>query len=241
MTNYPNVTQESYDTGNPRDPKNPNLWPEEDELPGFRVFLERFFQHCHIIHMHLLQALEGALGLSENRLVSLCNDNHTELRLTHYPPIEIAKLATGTMSRISEHTDFGTFTLLFQDITGGLEVEDQNQDGNFIPIETGIGREMVVNVGDTLQRWTNDILRSTNHRVTIPISLKDKEEGLVIPARHSVAFFGKANRSSSLRCLSEFAAIKTPTFDEDVTAHEYNQRMVEKTYPLASSAQQIAV
>ncbi|MCJ1226782.1 hypothetical protein MMC12_003436 [Toensbergia leucococca] len=226
--------KETFDQGPRNDPLFPNIWPAESDIPGFRPFMETLFEAFHSIHMNILHSLELSLQLPPSRLSSLCSNNHTELRLTHYPPIDVSRLKDGKTSRISEHTDFGSVTLLLQDSTGGLEVEDQSLDGSFIPIESKDKTEMVVNIGDTLQRWTNDTLRSANHRVTIPVGMKERSQG-TIPPRLSVAFFGKANRDASLRCLPEFAHLRTPLFDEDVTALDYNQRMVEKTYPLEST------
>ncbi|OJD33864.1 clavaminate synthase-like protein [Diplodia corticola] len=235
VTNPPQVNdlKETFDQGNAKDDMFDNIWPDEQDIPGFRTFMEAFFEQCHLMHMQLLAATETGLALRTGRLVSLCNRNETELRLTRYPRVDIDRLRDGKTTRIAEHTDFGTFTLLFQDSTGGLEVEDQRRLGTFLPVtaEKEGKMEMIVNVGDTVQRWTNDELCSVNHRVTLPTALKDVKCGSsVVPARTSVAFFGKANRHASLRCFPEFSQHKAARFDEDVTAHEYNQRMVEKTY-----------
>ena len=192
--------------------------------------METFFNACHDTHLQILRGLEIAMKLPDHRLRSLCSNAQAELRLTHYPPIDVSKLKEGKTTRISEHTDFGTITMLFQDSTGGLEVEDENADGQFIPIESKSQTVMIANIGDTLTWWTNRKLRSANHRVTIPVGMKDLQAGEV-PARLSVAYFGKANRDASLRCFPEFRpAGKVPVFDEEVTALQYNQRMVERTY-----------
>ena len=189
-----------------------------------------FFNACHDTHLQILRGLEAALKLPDHRMTSLCSKAQAELRLTHYPPIDVAKLKDSRNTRISEHTDFGTITMLFQDSTGGLEVEDGKANGHFIPVESKFKTDMIVNVGDTLTWWTNEKLRSANPRVTIPVGMKDLQTG-EIPARLSIAYFGKANREVSLRCFPEFRPIgRAPVFDEEVTALEYNQRMVEKTY-----------
>lgn len=73
--------------------------------------------------MALLESLELGLKLPESLLGSLCCRNETELRLTHYPAVELSTLRNGSRTRVSEHTDFGTLTMLFQDSIGGLEVK----------------------------------------------------------------------------------------------------------------------
>lgn len=226
--------QESFDQGSRTDPMFENIWPDTDDLPGFQSFMEEFYDLYHNVHLVLLGALERGLGLPESRLQSLCSQNQTELRLTHYPAVDVKDLKDGSRTRIARHTDFGSLTLLFQDSTGGLEVEDQTREGIFLPIESSCKSEMIVNVGDTLQNWTNQILRSANHQVTIPKSLKEKDQGVIEP-RYSVAFFGKANRDVSLRCLEEFRSLRPPVNDEDLTTWEYNSRMVERTYPLSAA------
>lgn len=222
--------QESFDIGPPVDDLFLNIWPNEDDIPGFRGFMEKFFNACHDTHLQILRGLEMALELPERRFRSLCSNAQAEFRLTHYPPVDVSKLKDGKTTRISEHTDFGTITMLFQDSTGGLEFEDENANGRFIPIESRSKTVMIASVGDTLTWWTNKRLHSANHRVTIPIGMKGLQAG-EISARLSIAYFGKANRDASLRCFPEFRPVgQAPVFDEEVTALEYNQRMTERTY-----------
>ena len=76
-------------------------------------------------------ALAIALGVSQDHLRSLHNRAENEFRLLHYPAIPALDLADGSATRIAEHTDFGTITMLFQDSVGGLQVEDQTQLGTF--------------------------------------------------------------------------------------------------------------
>ena len=191
--------------------------------------MEPLFDRFSLMHKQILQALEQGLGLPDSRIQSLCTRDEAELRLTHYPPIEVSRLKEGKTTRIAEHTDFGTVTLLFQDSTGGLEVEDQQEEGRFLPVESARTTDMIVNIGDTLQRWTNDKLRSVNHRVTIPAEMKDLETGW-IPARYSIAYFGKPNRDVSMRHFAEFSGDGCSRNAEDITAWEYNFKMVHKTY-----------
>lgn len=79
---------------------------------------------------------------------------------------------------IGAHTDFGALTLLLQDDIGGLEVLDK-LTGIWHPV-TPVEGAYVVNIGDLMQRWTNDRYRSTMHRVWSPVSTKP---------RYSCAFF----------------------------------------------------
>lgn len=99
------------------DPLYDNKWLAEDQFPGFRPSMEHFYQECGSLHMALLEAIEeGFRGRGASvQLKELCEDNVSELRLNYYPPIHVEELRNEKVNRISEHTDFGTVTLLFQD------------------------------------------------------------------------------------------------------------------------------
>ncbi|KAL1602889.1 hypothetical protein SLS59_004544 [Nothophoma quercina] len=223
-------TKESWDQGANDDELNPNLWAATESLPGFRPFMEKFFNTCHETEERLLRAVAVGLGLDETHFDDKLTDRVNEFRLTHYPPVRKSdiNLKSGNQTRTSEHTDFGTITLLFQDSVGGLEVESHEEQGVFHPI-TAAAPTMVINIGDSLQRWTNDRLRSTVHRVTIPINADAKEDEIVIPSRYSVVFFGKPNRDVSLYPFPEFLKDKESKY-EDITAGEYNQRRLIRVY-----------
>ncbi|KAB7500193.1 hypothetical protein Anas_14021 [Armadillidium nasatum] len=99
--------------------------------------------------------------------------------LLHYPPIpfEIPE----NCIRCAEHTDYGTFTILFQDNMGGLEVKNRNNE--WVQAHPVPGA-LLVNVGEILQKFTSGRLRATPHRVLIP-----EEERRKRCPRKSMAFF----------------------------------------------------
>nr|QNN94287.1 EmeC [Acremonium sp.] len=216
--------KESYDQGPPDDEMYPNRWPESKVIPGFRPFMESFYDKCHGVHLNLLRALGTGLGLGPARLESLCNVNTSELRLNHYPACAASQIRAGAM-RISEHTDFGTVTLLFQDSQGGLEIEDQENPGSYFPIMPEDRYEMIINIGDCLQLWTNKRLRSTSHRVVTPPAASEW-----LPSRYSVAYFAKPNREQSVAPLPEFLKNGEKAHYKDMTAWEYNQQKLTLTY-----------
>ena len=87
-------------------------------------------------------------------------------------------------------------TLLFQDMVGGLEVQDS--EGNFVPASP-VPETVVVNIGDLLQRWSNDVLKSTIHRVVLPMGA----EVAMTPRRNSIVRF-----TSRFQNLSKLADAK---------------------------------
>ncbi|KAF3400035.1 hypothetical protein F1880_008072 [Penicillium rolfsii] len=225
-----NDVKESFDAGPAYDQVHPTPWPVGPHCHEFRDFMEDFLEDCLMVHHELLHLLEEAMDLNHHELISRCSAGNGEVRITHYPPVPVAQLKTGSTYRISEHTDVGILTLLFQDSVGGLEVERQDHSGEFIPVESSSVNEMIVNCGDTLQRWTANYLRSANHRVTYPQGLKEDTD-VVIPARYSVGFFGKADMSSSMAALPRFASRlpQTARDTETRTAQEYYNYMHERT------------
>jgi isopenicillin N synthase-like dioxygenase len=208
-----------------------NIWLKEKLLPGFQTFVESFYDSCHRLHITILRALESGFrerGMDVG-LVSRCLPNVSELRLNYYPSVDIKEMRTGKINRISAHTDFGTVTLLFQDSVGGLEVEDQDNLGTYFPVEASSKTEILVNIGDSLQRLTNDFLTSVSHRVRVPIGLQEKESGIV-DERYSIAYFAKVARVQSLQPLPQFVNEVNPPKYPNVTAYELNQTKLERIY-----------
>lgn len=97
-------------------------------------------------------------------------------RAHHYPPTPPD--AAGRTRGVGAHTDFGALTLLLQDTVGGLEVLHK-RTGTWHPVPPVDGA-YVCNIGDLMQRWTNDRYKSTMHKVISPLTQTD---------RYSCAFF----------------------------------------------------
>jgi isopenicillin N synthase-like dioxygenase len=87
-------------------------------------------------------------------LLKFHTGHENELSLRHYPPVSAAMIEKQQMRRLSSHTDFDSFTLLFQDDCGGLEVEKMGEPGVYLPVEP-IEGALVMNIGDALMRWSN--------------------------------------------------------------------------------------
>ncbi|KAJ5810972.1 Clavaminate synthase-like protein [Penicillium robsamsonii] len=228
QNDYYQECRESFDQGAANDELFPNRWVDETDLLGFRQFMEGIYDQFHALHADLLRAITAGLGLPEEHLISKHQRNTSELRLLHYPSIPCSSM--GSVQRIGEHSDFGTLTLLLQDSVGGLQVEDQQQLGSFIPVESEDVYEVIVNVGDCLQRWSNKSLRSANHRVSLPEGKGVHTDEMLAP-RYSVAYFGKPDRDVLVDTLAEFVrpGIK-PEYNDGLTAFEYNQLKLVRTY-----------
>jgi isopenicillin N synthase-like dioxygenase len=138
------------------------------------------------------------------------------LRPIYYPPI-IGE-PKGTV-RAAAHGDINLITLLMGASSAGLEV--QNKQGKWIPV-TSLPEQLVVNVGDMLERLTNNKLRSTFHRVVNP-----PREDWNKP-RYSIPFFTHPISEMKLNCLPECIDELRPKVYDDITAGEFlNERLIE--------------
>ena len=202
----------------------PNKWPE-DAFPGFRPLMEEIYNNLQAVCIDIMKALEVGLKLSSGALVQRCIPASSEM-------ISLAKLRNGNIKRTWPHTDFGIITLLFQDTVGGLELEDRKHPRTFVPVtpdELDAPTELVVNISDTFQRWTNDVIRAGLHQVNVPVWMKELDEG-VCPDRYSSIFFFKADRNTSVGPLAEFVTKDRPAMYDECTALKYQQRMTKVLY-----------
>jgi isopenicillin N synthase-like dioxygenase len=132
--------------------------------------MNRFYWEGFRVGGEILQALAVGLGLDdENHLLKKHSGHNNQLRLLHYPPVPANVLEQHRATRCPAHTDWSSITLLFQDDCGGLEVEDVNNPGQFIPA-TPIKNAIVMNVGDLLQRWSNGQYNALYSCVTLLIN-----------------------------------------------------------------------
>jgi len=137
-----------------------NVWPEE--VPSFRDTFLALYDAFDRTGLKILKAIARYLGVAEDYFVDTVRDGNSVMRLLHYPPIAGEP---GSNVRAGAHEDINTITLLLGAEEAGLEL--LTSDGRWIPVSPKPG-ELVVNIGDMLQRLTNGKLRSTTHRVVNP-------------------------------------------------------------------------
>jgi isopenicillin N synthase-like dioxygenase len=154
----------------------PNVWPSEDAVPGFRAHMVALYTRFESVAARVLEVVEEALALPRGHFASMIVGGNSVLRLIHYPPLP-ADAPAGAL-RAAAHEDINLVTLLVEGTSGGLEL--QRRDGSWMPVASLAG-QIVVNVGDMLERATNGRLRSTTHRVTNPVDASS--------ARYSIPFF----------------------------------------------------
>ena len=137
-----------------------NVWPEEVE--SFRDTFTELYATFDRTGLKILKAIARYLGVDEDYFADTVRDGNSVMRLLHYPPIEGEP---GSQVRAGAHEDINTLTLLLGAEEAGLEL--LTKEGEWIPVAPRPG-ELVVNIGDMLQRLTNGRLRSTSHRVVNP-------------------------------------------------------------------------
>ena len=151
----PKDMKESFNYNNTRMPT--ELWPTEVDLKTTGLETIRIADE---LTLDILEKFDTILDTGTT-LVDAHQDPYNTTRVIHYPaytgPLEDKQM------RIGEHSDYGTITLLWQiNDVPGLEVQDLGGAWHPVPYaEDGV----VVNIGDLLQRWTNDYFVSTKHRV----------------------------------------------------------------------------
>src|SRR5690606_13594765 len=134
------------------------------------------------------------------------------LRAIHYFPIENPDALPADAVRAGAHEDINLITLLIGASADGLEV--LTKDGSWCPIKAQ-GEDIVVNVGDMLQRLTNNKLKSTTHRVVKP------PRELMKTSRYSVPFFLHPRANMSLACLTSCISGQKYRAYWDYTAGQY--------------------
>ncbi|KAI6311862.1 hypothetical protein MCOR34_005859 [Pyricularia oryzae] len=214
--------KESYDIGSQRDPLYNNIWPPPGVCDAFQPTFASFFEVCYRAQLAILEAIAIGLGLPRQSFAELHVDQTNELRLTHYPTVARDEFASST--RIAAHTDFGSITLLFQDSVGGLQAESPPGSGTFVDVASGGPHECILNVGDCLGKWTG--LESVYHRVHLPEPRTGPGgECAMVDERYSIAYFGKPDRSASLRPMTGEA--KEGAY---MTAGEFQNMRIQGTY-----------
>lgn len=199
--------------------------------------MERFYFEMERATAELLEWLEEGLGAPRGTFNNLVTheSNASELRLNHYPPVPASLLRSGQVSRIWPHFDLGVITLLFASGVGGLEVEDRKAAAGtqtFIPVEPETSAELIVNISETLQRWTDDRLPAGLHRVSVPKTLEERiqtDTNAEIPRRYSIAYLAKADRQVSVGTIPAFQTGEKPRY-QSVTAAEYHRSRLLTAY-----------
>jgi isopenicillin N synthase-like dioxygenase len=201
----------------------PNQWPERPN--GLRKVLEEYHASLTSLAARMMGIFALALKLNENYFDDKINRTGAHMRLNKYPaqktPPEPGQLRSGA------HTDYGTLTILYgEDTPGGLQV--MGNDGNWSDIHPAKG-SFIVNIGDSMARWTNDRWVSTLHRVVNPPRSEAASERL------SVAYFHAANYDTEIKCLEScIGAGEIPKYEPTFYAAYYIEKLMKSRQTTAN-------
>jgi isopenicillin N synthase-like dioxygenase len=194
-----------------------NIWPKE--IPEFQSAAIQVYDALEKTGLQMLKAIALILSLPENFFDDKVRRGNSILRPIHYYPIEDPSSVPEDAVRAAEHGDINLITLLMGASADGLQV--LRVDGKWIPI-TALPDQLVVNVGDMLERLTNGVLKSTIHRVVNP------PRHLMNTPRYSIPFFMHPRSEMSLAALPQCVTPVSPKKWDDITAGEFlDQRLRE--------------
>lgn len=179
------------------------------EIPAFTDLGRKLYRAFESAGGKLLSAIALYLELPENFFEAKIHNGNSILRAIHYPPITREPLSA---IRAEQHEDINLITLLVGASAGGLQLLNKENEWLDILPEEG---EIVINVGDMLQRLTNNYLKSTTHRVVNP----PREEWHV--PRLSIPFFLHPRSDMDLSCLPQCTGPDNPAAFAPITAGEY--------------------
>ncbi len=182
-------------------------WPSGDRLPAFEPTLKDYVARLERVTEALNHAFALSLDLPEDYFDALYGRPDMALTMNFYPPVDPAKLKA-TQWSFSPHADYSAFTVLLQDQSGGLQA--RNSAGDWIDVTPKHGT-FVVNVGNVLQRWTNDLYNSTLHRAL----------HIGNDPRISAAFFVYPDATTVVHCIETCRGPDNPPKYEDVTTANY--------------------
>ena len=175
----------------------------------FNNIFDQAFCSFELAGTYILRAIAEFLSLPVSYFDQYIHNGNSILRAIHYPPITIEPKSS---IRAEQHEDINLITLLVGASADGLEI--LSKDGEWYPVVTQ-ANQIVVNVGDMLQRLTNNTLQSTTHRVVNP------PKDLWHTSRFSIPFFLHPISDMSLNCLESCITPTQPRAYSDITAGEY--------------------
>jgi isopenicillin N synthase-like dioxygenase len=183
-----------------------------NELPEFNTTTLEVYKKLEAAGIHLLRAIAVYLNLPENYFDDKVQNGNSILRTLHYFPITDPDSLPDDAVRAGAHEDINLITLLIGASADGLEL--LTRENEWFPVKAH-GEDLVVNVGDMLQRLTNNKLKSTTHRVVNPPREEMKN------SRFSVPFFLHPKSNMDLTSLPSTIDADHPKLYADITAGEY--------------------
>ncbi|KIV91974.1 hypothetical protein PV10_06459 [Exophiala mesophila] len=192
------------------------VWEGTDHIPGFKEGCITYWQECLKLARRLVRIFALCLDLPEDYFDSVTTYPGSDGVFNYYPAMSEEEAKASRDIGLGSHTDLQCFTLLWQDMIGGLQV--LNNGGQWIkasPIEG----TFVVNIGDYLMRLTNDRMKSTVHRVYNRSTVD----------RYSMPFFFGFNFNETCGVLPSCVDNDHPAKYEPISCGDWTQLRFEQT------------
>lgn len=187
-------------------------WPDEDLLPGFTTFMKRHIADREALTLSLGRAFALSLFLPENYFDEYFREQALVTLINFYPSLDEAELTRNRWS-FSPHTDYGAFTILSQDSIGGLQVRNAAEEWIEVP---PIENTFVVNIGDLMARWTNELYTSNLHRAA----------NVSGRSRVSIPFFCAPHPQARIHCIETCTGPDNPPKYPEVICGEYLRTLI---------------
>jgi len=186
-------------------------WPKE--IPEFKPLAQKIERISRMLSYQFLYRFEKVLRLPTGKLVEKHIDSSATMRMIKYPAWD-GEIKEGQV-RGGAHTDYGSITLLwrFDDISA-LQIYDK-KDGVWVTVPL-VENSIVLNVADMFARWSNDILKSTPHRV-VNVDM-DR-------TRYSMPYFVDPGRDVIIKNLTN-----QPDKYPPISAYEYLKWRLAQSY-----------
>ncbi|TFK48749.1 Clavaminate synthase-like protein [Heliocybe sulcata] len=190
-----------------------NVWP--CDLPGFKEAALTYYHACVNLGKLLFPLFAMALDEPDHFFDDKTTKPAAIMRLLYYPPQ--TGVVDDRVMGIGAHTDYECFTILWQDQVQALQV--LNANGKWIDA-VPIPGTLVLNIGDQLARWTNDVFKSTRHRAVNRSGVE----------RYSIPLFFGSDYDVELHPIPSCVSEDNPPKYEVVKAGDYVRSRLEATY-----------
>jgi isopenicillin N synthase-like dioxygenase len=190
-----------------------NVWPAE--IPEIRQPTQRLYSSLERVAENLLRALAEYFDMPRDAFSSMMEVGNSILRVIHYPPVRSDQAPA---VRAAAHEDINLITLLCEATDSGLEI--LTRQGEWMAVETGPG-QIVVDAGDMLSRFTNEVVPAATHRVVNPAENAARD-------RYSMPFFVHPYSACDLTIGERFVTADNPPKYPPITAGQFlEQRLRE--------------
>jgi isopenicillin N synthase-like dioxygenase len=202
----------------------PNLWPERP--PEFEQVYRRYYGAMEALTVEMFRILATALELPTDFFADKVNRHISLLRANYYPPQP--NQPKPNQLRGGAHSDYTAMTILWQEDVPGGGLQVQNKVGQWVDVPAVPGT-FVVNLGDSLERWTNEKWVSTMHRVVNP-----PRDVAATHSRVSIPYFVQPNYDTVIECIDSCFDEEHPAKFGPVRNGEYLHMKFTQQNTLAS-------